>query len=146
MQVYISNDDGLNWTSFETVGPLEEAEGGWYKREVWAGDYIALTDKMKLRFDASDLGAPSEVEAAVDAVNIRTFALEPVYICGDAGGDGQVNISDAVYIINYIFIPGSPAPEPLQAAEVNCDGNVNISDAVYIINYIFVGGAAPCDC
>ncbi len=146
MQVYISNDDGVNWTPFETVGPLEEAEGGWYKREVWAGDYIALTDKMKLRFDASDLDAPSVVEAAVDAVKIRTFALEPVYICGDAGGDGQVNISDAVYIINYIFIPGSPEPDPLDAAEVNCDGNVNISDAVYIINYIFVGGAAPCDC
>jgi hypothetical protein len=31
-------------------------------------------------------------------------------LCGDSNGDCQVNISDAVYIINYVFILGSPPP------------------------------------
>jgi nitrous oxidase accessory protein NosD len=66
------------------------------------------------------------------------------YICGDANDDGDVNVSDAVYIINYIFT-GGPAPDPLASAEVNCDGDVNVSDAVWIINYIFTGGNEPCD-
>jgi uncharacterized protein (TIGR02145 family) len=38
------------------------------------------------------------------------------YVCGDANSDGLLNVSDAVYIINYVFIVGSPAPDP------NCCG------------------------
>ena len=67
------------------------------------------------------------------------------YQCGDANADGNLNISDAVYVINYIFIPGSLAPDPEERAETNCDGRVNLADVVYIINYIFLYGHAPCD-
>jgi hypothetical protein len=63
--------------------------------------------------------------------------------CGDANGDGMINVSDAVYIINYVFVPGAPTPDPLCSADVNGDGLVNISDAVYIINYIFSGSEPP---
>ncbi len=65
------------------------------------------------------------------------------YVCGDANGSGTVNISDAVYLISYIF-SGGLAPSPLLAGDANCSGSVNISDAVYLIAYIFSGGAAPC--
>jgi hypothetical protein len=67
------------------------------------------------------------------------------YLIGDANSDGQVNVSDAVYIINYVFVGGNP-PSPLAAGDCNCDSAVNVSDAVWIINYVFVGGAAPGDC
>jgi hypothetical protein len=66
-------------------------------------------------------------------------------ICGDANGDETVNVSDAVYIINYVFVSG-PLPVPLACGDANSDGTVNVSDAVYIINYVFVGGGAPEDC
>jgi subtilisin family serine protease len=65
------------------------------------------------------------------------------YLCGDADSSGSVDISDAVYLINYIFSHG-PAPNPLLAADANNDGSIDISDAVYLVNYIFSGGAAPC--
>jgi hypothetical protein len=65
------------------------------------------------------------------------------YLCGDANGSGSVNISDAVYLIAYIF-SGGPAPSPWLAGDANCSGSVNISDAVYLIAYIFSGGLAPC--
>ncbi len=73
---------------------------------------------------------------------IAGWSPEPA-TCGDANSDGSVNISDAVYLIAYIFA-GGPAPSPLDFGDVNCDGAVNISDAVYLIAYIFAGGAAPC--
>ena len=63
--------------------------------------------------------------------------------CGDANSDGSVNVSDAVYLIAYIF-NGGPAPSPLGYGNVNCDSGINISDAVYLIAYIFSGGPAPC--
>jgi len=65
------------------------------------------------------------------------------YTCGDANSDGAIDISDAVYLIAYIF-SGGPAPSPLAAADANCDSAVDISDAVYSIAYIFTGGPAPC--
>ncbi len=79
-----------------------------------------------------------------DTMIITIDILEPQAICGDANNDAAVNISDAVYIINYIFIGGAP-PDPLESADANCDAQVNISDAVWIINYIFIGSNAPCD-
>jgi hypothetical protein len=65
------------------------------------------------------------------------------YVCGDADGNGIVNISDAVYLISYIFGGGSD-PDPLLSGDADCNQIVNISDAVYLISYIFGGGSAPC--
>ena len=67
------------------------------------------------------------------------------YVCGDANQDYNVNVADAIYIINFVF-SGGDAPIPYEAGNVNCDSYVNVSDAVYIINYVFTGGTAPCDC
>lgn len=66
-----------------------------------------------------------------------------IYIPGDVNADGNVNIGDAVYLINYIF-KGGPPPQPvLCVGDVNDDGSVNIGDAVHMINYVFKGGTAP---
>ena len=65
------------------------------------------------------------------------------YLCGDADASGNVDISDAVYLIAYIF-QGGPAPNPLVAGDADCSNSVDISDAVYLIAYIFGGGPAPC--
>ncbi|NIP42140.1 MAG: hypothetical protein GWO41_01930 [candidate division Zixibacteria bacterium] len=66
------------------------------------------------------------------------------YMCGDANDDLAVNTSDAVHIINYIFVGGNP-PNPMEAGDANCDGSVSVSDAVWVINYVFIGGYSPCD-
>jgi hypothetical protein len=66
--------------------------------------------------------------------------------CGDANNDGSVNVSDAVYIINFVFVGGSEPQPVLACGDANSDGTVNVSDAVMIINYVFVGGTQPGDC
>jgi hypothetical protein len=63
-------------------------------------------------------------------------------ICGDANGDGEISLADAVYLVNYLFI-GGPAPDPSEAGDANCDGSVDIADAVYLVNYLFLGGPPP---
>ncbi len=65
---------------------------------------------------------------------------------GDGNGDGAVNSSDVVYLINYLFRDGSP-PEPPIAGDANCDGLVGVEDLIYLINYLFAGGTEPgCEC
>jgi len=61
---------------------------------------------------------------------------------GDAGHDGAVNIGDAVYIINYVFMGGNPPPCPNEG-DTNGDGQINVADAVFLITFIFRGGPAP---
>lgn len=69
-------------------------------------------------------------------------------MCGDANGDDEVNVMDAEYMINYVFVLGSPPPQPVLACgDANGDGRVNVNDPTYIINYVFIlGSPAPGDC
>lgn len=84
---------------------------------------------------------------------IRTLVDWAIVICpcetaiGNCNGDAVLDVSDAVYIINYAFAGGSsPLPYPIASGDANCDCTVDVSDAVYIINYAFGGGPAPCTC
>lgn len=62
--------------------------------------------------------------------------------CGDVNGSGNIDIADAVFLINYIFASG-PAPVP-GTSDFSCDGSTDIADVVWLVNYIFAGGPAPC--
>jgi len=64
------------------------------------------------------------------------------FICGDANGDDQVNVGDAVFLINHVF-KGGPGPDPVCSGDANGDGNTNVGDAVYLINHVFKSGPPP---
>ncbi len=68
-----------------------------------------------------------------------------VCACGDADNNGIITISDAVFLINYIFA-GGPAPAQLCLGDADGNAIITISDAVFLINYIFAGGPAPSGC
>lgn len=56
---------------------------------------------------------------------------------GDANGDGSVDISDVVVIVNYILNDGSVSGQfVFENADVNNDGAVDISDVVGVVNLI----------
>ncbi len=84
----------------------------------------------------------SSVPVKADTASL-SIVIAPAFLCGDADGSSIITISDAVYLINYIFAGGT-APNPLLAGDADCNGIVTISDAVYLIQYIFGGGPAPC--
>ena len=61
---------------------------------------------------------------------------------GDPNGDAEVNITDAVSVLSYLFSGGvEPACE--DAGDGNDDGRLDISDALAILGYLFLGSAAP---
>jgi hypothetical protein len=76
--------------------------------------------------------------------NIVSAIANNSYTCGDVSGDGAVSISDAIVVINYVFM-GGEILMPIQAGDTNCDSDINVSDAIYIMNFIFQGASPPCD-
>jgi len=61
---------------------------------------------------------------------------------GDANFSGDVNVGDAVSLINYIF-KGGLTPKVMNWADANADCQVNVGDVVFLISYVFRSGAAP---
>jgi hypothetical protein len=84
---------------------------------------------------------------AVDKTGLETWSTSlftfKTMIPGDADGDGEISISDATYLINYIF-GGGLAADPPEAADADCNGTISIGDAVYLINFVFGDGPEPC--
>ena len=65
-----------------------------------------------------------------------------VFIRGDSDGNGAVNLSDAVAVLNYLFVTGV-APDCLDAADAADNGRVDISDAAFLLNFLFRRGSYP---
>lgn len=74
----------------------------------------------------------------------NTDSVKVIFLMlGDANEDGKRTVSDAVYLVNYLF-KGGTAPVPvLRSGDCNCDGKVTVADVVYLINYLFKGGPPP---
>lgn len=116
-------------------------------RGVYPVGYKGSSTNKPAGLVAGDFDGNGSIDIAVTCPVVDSVAImfnETPYIVGDANSDELVNITDAVYLIQFIF-GGGPAPAPLIAGDANCDELVNITDAVYLIQYIFNGGPPPGD-
>ena len=62
---------------------------------------------------------------------------------GDANADGNIQLSDIIFLVNFIF-KGGVAPDPPAFGDLNCDQKVNLGDIIYLVNLIFKGGPPAC--
>ena len=69
--------------------------------------------------------------------------IPPDFIRGDANDDGGFNIADAIFILNALFVTGSPEISCKDAADANADGGNNIADAIYVLTALFSMGPPP---
>ncbi|MCB2229508.1 CHRD domain-containing protein [bacterium] len=70
-------------------------------------------------------------------------------VTGNVNNDpgGSVDLSDLIYLVNYLFL-GGPGPQCMAAANVTGDNgcSVDLSDLIYLVNFLFLGGPAPFAC
>lgn len=64
------------------------------------------------------------------------------FLRGDANGDLEVDLSDAVFDLLHLFAGGKP-PQPLAAGDMDGSGGMDVTDPVYLLMYLFQGGQAP---
>ncbi len=117
----ISSNGGTNWTNVEVVGPTgPQTAGGWFYHEFRVADLVPLTSNVRLRFIASDLGAGSIVEAAIDDLSI--IAVQCSEPCAaDFDGNSAVEVPDIFAFLSAWFaqdpsadldgVPGIAVPD-----------------------------------
>ena len=73
------------------------------------------------------------------AIMLSPLTMAQGYICGDATGDGVINISDIVYYFNYL-VKNGPAPTFPGSADVDSISGITFHDATFISYNIYAGG------
>ena len=62
------------------------------------------------------------------------------FVRGDVNIDGSINIADAVFLLEALFVPNATPTSCADAGDINDDATVNIADAVTLLNGLFVPG------
>jgi carboxypeptidase A5 len=133
--VDVSADGGASWTRAETVGPAGPGTTGGWIQASWRlsalSPPVTPTSQMKVRFIASDLGAGSIIEAAVDDFEVRSFGC-PLPPCpGDWNRDGAVVPAD---VAEFISAWVADLQNGTLVTDVNGDLAVTPADVALFVN------------
>jgi hypothetical protein len=80
-----------------------------------------------------------ELPFGPDGVTVQLTPPPDRFIRGDCNGDGDDNISDAVFSLLFLF-SGGLAPACLEACDLNRDGARTITDPIILLEFLFKGG------
>ena len=103
--------------------------------------------------DAASTAGPSAVVAADlnldgfatdkdEEILLRDVGLEEAPIRGDANGSTSVDITDALTILEYLFL-GTATPVSVVHGNANGKSGVDIADSTYLLTFLFLGGEQP---
>ena len=108
------------------------------------GDRGRLIPALQSAPPASELEPKGAVAAEIIIwLMQQTGQVDPfIFRRGDSNASGDLNITDGVFVLNYLFL-GGPEPTCQDAADSDDNGQLNITDGVRILNYLFLGGPAP---
>ncbi len=83
-----------------------------------------------------------------NAVRMIPVRRRTRFVRGDANGDAEVDLADALHIASYLFA-GGPRPPCLDAADVNDSARrrgppgVGLDDVLYLLRFLFAHGDPP---
>jgi len=127
------------------VGCLKDAFGA--ARECIKGggsfrDCVgAFRDALEACRAAEDCSGGDEPPAddEVDG-EVLALALEDVFTRGDANGDLEIDISDPITVLRFLFQGTASAP-CVDAADASDDGVLNITDPILLLSVLFQAAA-----
>ena len=81
----------------------------------------------------------SNFQSSISNLQFPIFNLQSSILKGDANGDGEINVSDAMLVVDKVL--GGPAVGFIAAnSDMNVDGDINVADVALIIAMILEGG------
>jgi len=121
---------------------IKSTDGG----TTWIDQSISATeaDFFDVDFISAEKGVLVGEEGLVfmtDDGGATWHMRSPLYVCGDANGDGTVAYQDVNYLGAYIF-GGGNAPS-IWTGDINGDWTIDYADLLYLANYLFGSGPPP---
>lgn len=119
--------------------------------DVWEEGDLHLRPESPCRDAGTSDGAPeTDLEGTRrpvgPGVDIGAFeyptSVEPYFLRGDSNADGTVELSDAIRILDYLFL-GGRVLDCADAADATDDGAVDVSDVVADLGFLFLGWSEP---
>ena len=111
-----------------------------------AATFTLLGDNQTIRVTAPVCAdGPAEVKVctnfgcASDPAGF-TYGGGTTFVRGNANNDAKVDLSDAVAILNFLFITSVHQAPCRDALDTNDSGSVDLSDAIYLLQFLFLGG------
>jgi PKD repeat protein len=71
-----------------------------------------------------------------------TFPPPRFFLRGDTDGNGQINLSDPIALLRFLF-SGGLRPACADAADVTDDGRLDVADAAFALDFLFRSGRYP---
>jgi len=87
-------------------------------------------------------GRTANAPALARVCELGMSPLETDFQRGEANADGELNLSDAIFAVEYLFM-GGEAPSCLKSADSNDDGDIDLADPIYLVGRLFLGGPEP---
>ncbi len=114
---------------------------------VWFEDDLLTSLEQPVRnlicYDGDD-GTRCLPATKTQGLSIRLTGARPApeFVRGECNGDGSMDITDAVYSLDFLF-RGGPEGNCRAACDAQGDGSVDITDAVYTLAFLFTDGRPP---
>jgi hypothetical protein len=89
-------------------------------------------------YGGSEVGRAEARSFGLVAGAVTIAPPEALFVRGDTTGEGDVDLSDPIRILEFLFLSGE-APSCLDAADANDDGAVDLSDPIRILSSLFLG-------
>jgi hypothetical protein len=112
----------------------EDEEGGSFMECARAFLEAVGTCREEAGCGDADEGEEGEEDEAIE--ELVAAAIE--FTRGDVNDDGVTELTDAVNVLNYLFLAGA-APACMDAADTNDDGAVDVADATALLSSLFLG-------
>lgn len=87
-------------------------------------------------------GLPVSFTSQQGTITIEPPGGDAQFIRGDSNRSGAVDISDAIFHLNYLFL-GGEEPPCFDASDADDNGALEITDAISLLAFLFQGGDAP---
>lgn len=100
------------------------------------GDYHLQSNSPCI--DTGDPESPKDPDGTRADMGALFYDHRTYFIRGDADKNEAVQLTDAIYILNWLF-KGGEEPKCLDAADADDNGKVDLADAVKILNHLFKG-------
>ena len=104
-------------------------------------DELQIYDLALSADDVYDLSEDIPVDP-VDPVDPEDPPTSRPFVRGDVDNNGQVNLTDVIFNLNFLFL-GGDEPSCFDAGDADNNGIVQLTDGIFLLNYLFLVGSPP---